>query len=40
MSASTGHSHDFDGISSDYRRRLWAVIIINATMFGVEMVAG
>ena len=30
----------FDGLSSDYRRRLWAVIAINASMFAVEMGAG
>lgn len=30
----------FDGMSADYRRRLWAVIAINAIMFGVEMSAG
>ncbi|MEX0970553.1 MAG: cation transporter, partial [Paracoccaceae bacterium] len=40
MSASCGHSHDFDGVSADYKRRLWAVIAINAAMFAVEMAAG
>lgn len=30
----------FDGLSADYRRRLWAVIGINAAMFGVEMAGG
>ena len=41
-----GHDHDhdhavtFDGESSDYRRRLVAVVAINATMFVVEMTAG
>lgn len=30
----------FDGMSDDYRRRLVAVIAINATMFLVEMIAG
>jgi cation diffusion facilitator family transporter len=30
----------FDGMSDDYKRRLIAVIAINATMFVVEMVAG
>ncbi|MEX2319544.1 MAG: cation transporter [Bauldia sp.] len=30
----------FDGMSDDYKRRLLAVIAINATMFLVEMVAG
>ena len=36
------HSHDlvFDGLSDDYKRRLVAVIAINAVMFVVEMVAG
>jgi cation diffusion facilitator family transporter len=40
------HNHDddhqpaFDGMSDDYKRRLIAVIAINATMFVVEMVAG
>src|SRR5687768_13724592 len=41
MSASCcGHSAHFEGLSADYRRRLWAVIAINAAMFGVEMGAG
>jgi Co/Zn/Cd efflux system component len=40
MSASCGHNATFDGVSADYRRRLWAVIAINATMFVVEMSAG
>jgi cation diffusion facilitator family transporter len=30
----------FEGLSADYRRRLWVVIAINAAMFGVEMGAG
>lgn len=30
----------FDGMSDDYRRRLIAVIVINAVMFVVEMTAG
>lgn len=36
------HSNDlaFDGLSNDYRRRLIAVIAINAAMFIVEMAAG
>ncbi len=38
------HTHDhggaFDGMSSDYRWRLIAVIVINAAMFVVEMTAG
>jgi Co/Zn/Cd efflux system component len=38
------HDHDhaiaFEGLSHDYRRRLAAVILINAAMFVVEMTAG
>ncbi|MCH8240340.1 MAG: cation transporter [Proteobacteria bacterium] len=30
----------FDGVSAGFRRALWAVIAINALMFGVEMTAG
>jgi cation diffusion facilitator family transporter len=30
----------FEGLSADYKRRLWAVICINASMFFVEMAAG
>jgi Co/Zn/Cd efflux system component len=30
----------FDGMSRDYRRRLWIVIAMNAAMFVVEMAAG
>jgi cation diffusion facilitator family transporter len=41
MSASCcGHNATFEGLSADYRRRLWAVIAINAAMFFVEMGAG
>jgi len=40
MSASCGHDAVFDGISNDYKRRLWLVIAINAGMFAVEMTAG
>jgi Co/Zn/Cd efflux system component len=41
MGACCGHSHNtFDGMSADYRRRLWLVIALNAGMFVVEMVAG
>lgn len=39
----SGHSHhhaEFDGVSDSYRRRLIAVIAINAVMFIVEIVAG
>jgi Co/Zn/Cd efflux system component len=34
------HAPAFDGMSLDYRRRLVAVIVINAVMFVVEMTAG
>lgn len=39
---SAGHNHElaFDGMSDDYRRRLIAVIVINAAMFLIEMTAG
>ncbi|ADZ72644.1 cation transporter [Polymorphum gilvum] len=41
MGACCGHEHGpFDGVSADYRRRLWLVIAINAAMFAVEMGAG
>lgn len=41
MSAGCGHHHGtFEGLSADYRRRLWIVIAINAAMFVVEMTAG
>jgi Co/Zn/Cd efflux system component len=35
-----GQSVKFDGLSADYKRRLWLVIAINAAMFVVEMGAG
>jgi len=35
-----GGEANFEGLSPDYKRRLWAVIAINAVMFAVEMVAG
>lgn len=40
MSGSCGHDVKFEGVSDDYKRRLWLVIAINAVMFGVEMTAG
>lgn len=40
MSASCGHHVTFDGVSDDYKRRLWLVIAINGGMFAVEMYAG
>lgn len=30
----------FDGLSRDYRARLWTVIVLNATMFAVEIGGG
>jgi len=35
-----GHGATFEGLSADYKRLLWLVIAINATMFLVEMGAG
>jgi Co/Zn/Cd efflux system component len=35
-----GHNATFEGVSADYRRRLWIVIAINASMFLVEMGGG
>ncbi|MHA7775071.1 cation transporter [Roseibium sp. M-1] len=41
MGACCGQSHGtFDGMSKDYRRRLWLVIALNGGMFAVEMIAG
>ncbi|MCJ8517383.1 Co/Zn/Cd efflux system component [Pseudorhizobium tarimense] len=41
MSACCGHENTtFEGLSADYKRRLWAVIAINGLMFFVEMTAG
>ena len=35
-----GQGATFEGLSPDYKRRLWLVIAINASMFLVEMAAG
>ncbi len=35
-----GQEVKFDGLSTAYKRALWAVIAINGTMFFVELVAG
>lgn len=35
-----GHGASFEGVSPDYKRGLWAVIAINASMFLIEMGAG
>lgn len=40
MAGCCGHEARFDGVSADYKRRLWIVIALNAGMFGVEMAAG
>lgn len=40
MSGCCGHDSAFDGTSTSFKRRLWAVIILNAVMFVVEMTAG
>jgi len=40
MAGCCGSNAKFDGVSQDYKRRLWLVIAINAAMFIVEMTAG
>jgi len=40
MAGCCGSDVQFDGVSKTYRRVLWAVIAINATMFAVELSAG
>jgi len=40
MAGCCGGDAKFDGVSDDYKRRLWIVIALNATMFAVEMIAG
>lgn len=35
-----GHEATFEGLSPDYKRRLWFVIAINAAMFLAEMAGG
>lgn len=40
MAGCCGHDAKFEGVSDDYKRRLWIVIAINAAMFFVEMTAG
>ncbi len=40
MSAGHDHSHAFDGMNDDYKRRLMLVTAINVAMFFVEMTAG
>lgn len=40
MAGCCGHEARFEGLSADYKRRLWLVIALNAVMFLVEMTAG
>ena len=40
VGACCGSGAVFDGMSAGYRRRLWAVIALNAGMFVVEMIGG
>ncbi|PWQ95111.1 cation transporter [Leucothrix pacifica] len=40
MSGCCGQDAKFEGVSEDYKRRLWIIIAINAVMFFVEMGAG
>lgn len=41
MSASCcGHTPKFEGLSADYKRRLWLVIAINGAIFFLELIAG
>ena len=40
MAGCCGHDAKFEGLSADYKRRLWLVIALNAIMFIVEMTAG
>lgn len=40
MAGCCAQNTTFDGVSRDYKIRLWIVIALNATMFAVEMAAG
>lgn len=40
MAGCCEEQRNFDGVSASYKRRLWAVIAINAIMFVVEISAG
>ena len=40
MAGCCGHNAKFDGVSPDYKRRLWLVIAINSVMFVIEISAG
>ena len=39
-SSCCGNEVKFDGASREYKKRLWAVIFLNALMFVVEITAG
>ena len=40
MAGCCGQDATFEGLSDDYKRRLWLVIVLNAAMFTIEMSAG
>ncbi len=40
MAGCCGSEAKFEGLSAEYKKRLWIVIALNATMFAVEMSAG
>jgi len=40
MAGCCGNDAKFEGLSAEYKRRLWLIIVLNATMFFVEMTAG
>lgn len=40
MAECCGSNVKFEGLSADYKRRLWIVIGINAGMFAVETAGG
>jgi len=40
MAKCCGSDAKFDGLSKDYKKRLWIVIVLNAIMFVVEITAG
>ncbi len=40
MSTCCAQQRNFEGLSADYKRRLWIVIALNAGMFAIEMTAG
>ena len=40
MSAGCCSEKRFDGVSAAYKRALWIVILLNGSMFGVEIMAG